>query len=128
MPGPTDTEFFERADMLDTKVAQGEKQDPAEVADAAFAALRERDDHVVPGGPRQDRLALVGTTCLRSGKIQTHVGANWTLLVDRGTVGLLLWLLFSFLVTRELALRYNRLPHQLILPHTSSTYPAYDFI
>ena len=22
MPGPTDTEFFERADMLDTKVAE----------------------------------------------------------------------------------------------------------
>jgi len=49
MPGPTDTEFFERADMLDTKVAQGDKQDPAEVAEAAFAALRDRDDHVVPG-------------------------------------------------------------------------------
>ena len=49
MPGPTDTEFFERADMLDTKVAQAGKQDPAEVADAAFAALRKRDDHVVPG-------------------------------------------------------------------------------
>jgi short-subunit dehydrogenase len=49
MPGPTDTEFFERADMLDTKVGRGEKQDPAEVADAAFTALRQRDDHVVPG-------------------------------------------------------------------------------
>ena len=29
MPGATETEFFERADMLDTKVGQGEKDDPA---------------------------------------------------------------------------------------------------
>jgi uncharacterized protein len=29
MPGPTETEFFERADMLDTKVGQSEKDDPA---------------------------------------------------------------------------------------------------
>jgi short-subunit dehydrogenase len=28
MPGPTDTEFFARADMLDTKVGQGKKDDP----------------------------------------------------------------------------------------------------
>jgi short-subunit dehydrogenase len=33
MPGPTDTEFFERADMLDTKVgADPKKADPADVA------------------------------------------------------------------------------------------------
>lgn len=39
MPGPTDTEFFERADMLDTKVGQGDKDDPAEVAKDGFEAL-----------------------------------------------------------------------------------------
>ena len=32
MPGATETEFFERADMLDTKVGHREKEDPAEVA------------------------------------------------------------------------------------------------
>ena len=32
MPGATETRFFERADMLDTKVGQQEKDDPAEVA------------------------------------------------------------------------------------------------
>ena len=32
MPGPTDTEFFERADMLDTRIGSGEKDDPALVA------------------------------------------------------------------------------------------------
>jgi short-subunit dehydrogenase len=39
MPGPTDTEFFERADMLDTKVGAGDKDDPADVAREGFEAL-----------------------------------------------------------------------------------------
>ena len=39
MPGPTETEFFERADMLDTKVGAGEKDDPADVARDGFEAL-----------------------------------------------------------------------------------------
>lgn len=49
MPGPTETEFFERADMLESKVGQSKKQSAEEVADAAFEALRERADHVIPG-------------------------------------------------------------------------------
>lgn len=49
MPGPTDTEFFERADMLDTLVGQSPKQNPAAVAQAAFHALRSGSDHIVPG-------------------------------------------------------------------------------
>src|SRR5206468_10672363 len=36
MPGATETEFFERADMLDTKVGTQKKQDPSEVAHAGF--------------------------------------------------------------------------------------------
>jgi uncharacterized protein len=39
MPGPTETEFFERADMLDTRVAQADKDDPADVARDGFEAL-----------------------------------------------------------------------------------------
>lgn len=39
MPGATETEFFERADMLDTKVGQAEKDDPAEVAKTGFDAM-----------------------------------------------------------------------------------------
>jgi short-subunit dehydrogenase len=39
MPGPTDTEFFERADMLDTKVGASKKDDPADVARDGFEAL-----------------------------------------------------------------------------------------
>lgn len=40
MPGPTDTEFFERADMADnTRIGQGKKDDPAEVAKQGYEAL-----------------------------------------------------------------------------------------
>jgi uncharacterized protein len=39
MPGPTETEFFERADMLDTKVGSSDKDDPADVARDGFEAL-----------------------------------------------------------------------------------------
>jgi uncharacterized protein len=48
MPGPTDTEFFERADMLDTKVgASDSKDDPADVARDGFEALMNGDERVV---------------------------------------------------------------------------------
>jgi short-subunit dehydrogenase len=47
MPGPTDTEFFERADMLDTKVGAGEKDDPTDVARDGFEALMAGDERVV---------------------------------------------------------------------------------
>jgi uncharacterized protein len=47
MPGPTDTEFFERADMLDTKVGAGEKDDPADVAHDGFEALMAGEERVV---------------------------------------------------------------------------------
>jgi uncharacterized protein len=49
MPGPTDTEFFERAGMQDTKVGQSSKDDPAEVAKDGFEALMAGKDHVVAG-------------------------------------------------------------------------------
>jgi uncharacterized protein len=49
-PGPTDTEFFERAGMDDTKVGQAKKDDPAEVAKDGFEALMAGKDHVVAGG------------------------------------------------------------------------------
>jgi short-subunit dehydrogenase len=47
MPGPTDTEFFARADMLDTKVGAGDKDDPADVARDGFEALMNGDERVV---------------------------------------------------------------------------------
>ncbi len=47
MPGPTDTEFFKRADMLDTKVGASDKDDPADVARDGFDALMNGDERAV---------------------------------------------------------------------------------
>ncbi|MCA1577317.1 MAG: SDR family NAD(P)-dependent oxidoreductase [Acidobacteria bacterium] len=49
MPGATDTEFFERAGMTDTKVGQGKKDDPVDVAKAGFDAMMRGDGDVVSG-------------------------------------------------------------------------------
>lgn len=48
-PGPTDTNFFNRANMLDTKVGADKKDDPADVARDGFDALMAGKDHVVAG-------------------------------------------------------------------------------
>jgi short-subunit dehydrogenase len=47
MPGPVETEFFERADMLDTKLGTSEKDDPADVAHDGFEALMAGKERVV---------------------------------------------------------------------------------
>jgi short-subunit dehydrogenase len=48
-PGATDTEFFERAEMLDTPVGEAKKDDPAQVARQGFDALMAGKAHVVAG-------------------------------------------------------------------------------
>jgi len=50
MPGPTETEFFERADMMDTRVGQGKKDDAAQVARQGYEALMAGESRVVGGG------------------------------------------------------------------------------
>ena len=47
MPGPTETEFFERADMTDTPVGAGPQDDPADVARDGFEALMAGKERVV---------------------------------------------------------------------------------
>lgn len=49
MPGATETRFFERAGMTDTKVGQGKKDDPADVAEAGFNAMMKGEASVVTG-------------------------------------------------------------------------------
>lgn len=51
-PGPTDTNFFNRARMEDTKVASGKKSDPADIARAGFDALMAEKDHIVAGSTK----------------------------------------------------------------------------
>lgn len=50
MPGPTDTNFFQRAGMADnTKVGRQKKDDPAQVAQQGFDALMANRDKFVAG-------------------------------------------------------------------------------
>jgi len=49
MPGATETEFFRRADMLDTKVGASKKDDPAKVAKDGFKAMMAGEGGVVSG-------------------------------------------------------------------------------
>ncbi|HQS19059.1 SDR family NAD(P)-dependent oxidoreductase [Reyranella sp.] len=58
MPGPTETEFFERADLMDTKVGQDKKDDPAEVAENGFKAMMAGDSGVVSGWQNKLQVAL----------------------------------------------------------------------
>jgi short-subunit dehydrogenase len=60
MPGPTETRFFERAGMTDTKLGAGPKDDAAEVAKEAVQALMAGKDHVVTGSLRNKAQSVVG--------------------------------------------------------------------
>lgn len=62
MPGATDTEFFARADMLDTKVGQGKKDDPADVAKTGFEAMMRGEGDVVHGLKNKMQAAAAAVT------------------------------------------------------------------
>jgi uncharacterized protein len=49
MPGATETDFFRRADMLDTRVGTAKKDDAGEVAKAGFAAMMSGKGDIVTG-------------------------------------------------------------------------------
>jgi uncharacterized protein len=62
MPGATETEFFERADMLDTSVGQQKKDDPADVARTGFDAMIRGDGDIVSGWQNKLRTAIASVT------------------------------------------------------------------
>jgi len=62
MPGATDTEFFERANMLDTKVGAGPKMGPSEVAKIGFDAMMAGEADVVAGWKNKLTVALADVT------------------------------------------------------------------
>jgi uncharacterized protein len=62
MPGATETDFFERADMLDTAVGQGKKDDPADVARVGFDAMMNGDGDVVSGWQNKLQTAIASVT------------------------------------------------------------------
>jgi len=62
MPGATETEFFERAGMTDTKVGQQKKDDPADVARVGFEAMQRGDGDVVSGWKNKLQTAIASVT------------------------------------------------------------------
>jgi short-subunit dehydrogenase len=62
MPGATKTEFFERADLMDTKIGQSKKDDPADVAKQGFEAMMNGDGDVVTGWHNKLRSAIANIT------------------------------------------------------------------
>jgi short-subunit dehydrogenase len=72
MPGPTETEFFERADMEDTKVGTDEKDDPAEVARQGYDALMAGREKVVVGSFKNKVQTVAGKVIPDSKKAEMH--------------------------------------------------------
>lgn len=62
MPGATDTEFFARAGMLDTKVGSSKKDDPAMVARVGYDAMRRGQGDVVSGFKNKVQSTLANLT------------------------------------------------------------------
>lgn len=58
MPGATETEFFERADLMDTKVGTAKKMPADEVARIGFDAMMKGEGDVVAGWQNKLRAAM----------------------------------------------------------------------
>ncbi|WP_404926683.1 SDR family NAD(P)-dependent oxidoreductase [Mesorhizobium sp. ORM16] len=62
MPGATQTRFFERAEMMDTKVGTDEKDNPADVAKAGYEAMMTGEEQVVSGWKNKLQVAAAHVT------------------------------------------------------------------
>jgi short-subunit dehydrogenase len=71
-PGPTDTNFFHRAGMEDTKVGVGKKDDPARVAAQGFEAMMTGKDHVVAGAWKNKLQNTLGQIIPDTAKAAAH--------------------------------------------------------
>jgi short-subunit dehydrogenase len=59
LPGPTDTDFFNKAEMTESKeVQEGKLYDPAEVAKDGYEALMNGDDKVISGFGNKAQVAM----------------------------------------------------------------------
>ena len=57
-PGATETNFFHRAELDDTKVGQAKKDDPADVATAGWEAMKSGDPAVIYGMKSKMQVAM----------------------------------------------------------------------
>jgi short-subunit dehydrogenase len=81
MPGVTDTDFFERAGLLDTKMANGKKMDPAIVAKVGYDAMMDGEADVIAGWKNKIEAALANITpgehlAAQHGKVARPGSAN----------------------------------------------------
>ena len=63
LPGATDTDFFNKADMLEAKnVKEGKLADPAKVAEDGYKALMSGDDMIISGFQNKVQIAMSNIT------------------------------------------------------------------
>ncbi|HYO70341.1 MAG TPA: SDR family NAD(P)-dependent oxidoreductase [Archangium sp.] len=72
LPGPTETNFFHRAGMDDTRVGQQKKDDPAQVAHQGFKAMMAGDQKVFAGSVKTRLQAAVARMLPDPAKVQMH--------------------------------------------------------
>jgi short-subunit dehydrogenase len=81
LPGPTETEFFDRADLTDTKLgASDEKDDPAQVARQGFEGLMKGEASVFAGSAKSKVMGklsavLPDTVAAKAHKPMTEPGS-----------------------------------------------------
>jgi len=62
MPGATETEFFDRAGLEDTKIGSAKKADPAGVAKDGYQAMKKGEADIVSGFGNKVRVAAASIT------------------------------------------------------------------
>jgi short-subunit dehydrogenase len=72
LPGPTDTNFFKRAGMQDTKLGQSKKGDPAQVAREGVDALLAGEHRVVAGSMRNKAQVAAGKVTSEPTRARVH--------------------------------------------------------
>ncbi|MCW2802286.1 MAG: short-chain dehydrogenase/reductase [Propionibacteriaceae bacterium] len=72
MPGPTETNFFHRAQMDDTRVGQASKDDPRQVARQGFEALMDGRPKVVGGSVLTKAQVAAAAILPDAAKAQLH--------------------------------------------------------
>ncbi|HEY7007269.1 MAG TPA: SDR family NAD(P)-dependent oxidoreductase [Sphingomicrobium sp.] len=79
-PGATETEFFHRAELDDTKVGQAKKDDPADVAKAGWEAMKDGEPSVIYGLKNKMQVAAAGmmtdATTAKLHRAQTEPGSG----------------------------------------------------
>lgn len=72
MPGATETNFFHRANLDDTKVGVAKKDDPTDVARDGFKALMDGKDHVVAHSVKTKMQGMMADIMPETAKAEMH--------------------------------------------------------